>query len=52
MTAITSEFIKKAASLSEEKQKEVVRLVEFAFEEGAAIKRQYGLDREPPVGAA
>jgi hypothetical protein len=52
MTAITSEFIRKATSLSEERQKEIVRLVDFAFEEGQAVKRQYGLVKEPPKDAA
>jgi hypothetical protein len=52
MTSITSEFIRKAASLSEEKQKEIVRLVDFAFEEAQAVKRQYRLKKEPPKGAA
>jgi hypothetical protein len=46
------EFIKKFTTLSKEKQKEIVRLVDFAFEEGQAVKRQYGLGKEPPQDAA
>jgi hypothetical protein len=47
-----TEFLKKLSSLSQERKEEVIRLVDFAFEERRAIKKQYGLTESPPKRTA
>jgi hypothetical protein len=42
------EFLAKLSSLSSEKKDEILRLVNFAFEEGQAVREQYGLEATPP----